>query len=151
MDQEAFIYHVPHNHFRISKSGEVYQNGGDWYYMYTSIGEVRIPEETIRRLINSSITPDQLEAEGKKINPTFKLSGSLILNRGVTLGKAIVYSKDDGKPIDNGEEDELLNQYEELSTNIEDNINNLNNQLIELNSINKKILSNKRKKKNDKK
>lgn len=151
MDQEAFIYHVPYNHFKISKSGEVYQNGGDWYYMYISIGEVRIPEETIRKLINSSITPEQLEAEGKKINPTFKLSGGLILERGVTLGKAIVYSKDDGKPIDNGEEDELLNQYEELSTNIEDNINSLNEQLNELNSINKKILSNKRKKKNGKK
>lgn len=148
MDQETHTYVVQQNKYTITKSGEVKQIGGDWYNLYTSIGEVRIPGDLIKKLVKASKSAHEIEAEGKKINDSFKLSGACILKRGTPFGDTVVYVED----IDNGkafdEDDEaLVEELQNLTRTFEEQTEILNETQERFRSVSKRILSRKKNKK----
>lgn len=112
-------YMVQRNKYTINKNGETVQVGGDWYSVYTSKGTVRIPEDVIRSLVSKGCSAREIERAGKKINDSFKLSGSIILVRGTPFGNTTIYREDNGIEESVNEVDEEtkkeLNSLIELS------------------------------------
>ena len=148
MDQETHTYVVQQNKYTVTKKGEVKQVGGDWYNIFTSAGEVRIPGDIIKKLVKKGYTPQAIEAEGKKYNDSFKLSGAVILKRGTPFGDTTVYVEDldDGRKYD-ADDETLVEEFSELTKSFEEQINYINDTQERLRSVSKKILSKKRKKK----
>ena len=142
MDLETHTYVVQQNKYTVTKSGEVKQVGGDWYNLFTSAGEVRVPGDIIKKLVKNGYTPQAIEAEGKKYNDTFKLSGAVILQRGTPFGETTVYVEDidDGRAFDKDDE-ELVDELKELSRSIEEQLNDLSDTKEKLKSVGKRILS----------
>lgn len=114
MKDEYHTYIVQRNKYTTNKDGEVVQVGGDWYSCFTSSGEVKISKETIAKLVKSSLSIKEIEKACQKIDPTFKLSGSIILKRGTPFGNANVYIEDDGRNNDEVEDNEYRDELEEL-------------------------------------
>ena len=150
MDQETHTYVVQQNKYTVTKNGEVVQVGGDWYNLFTSSGEVRVPGDIIKKLVKNGYTPQAIEVEGKKYNDTFKLSGAVILKRGTPFGDTTVYVEDldDGRKFDK-EDEELVEELTELSRSIEEQLNDSSDTQERLKTVGKKILS--KKKNNNKK
>jgi hypothetical protein len=148
MDQETHTYVVQQNQYTVTKKGEVKQVGGDWYNLYTSAGEVRVPGDIIKKLVRRGYTAQAIEAEGQKYNDTFKLSGAVILKRGTPFGDTTVYVEDidDGRKFDK-EDEELVEELTELSRSIEEQLNDLSDTQERLRTVGKKILSKKKPKK----
>ena len=112
-------YMVQRNKYTINQNGETVQLGGDWYSVYTSEGKVTVSEDVIRSLVSKGCSAKEIERAGKKINDTFKLSGSIILVRGTPFGNTTVYREDNGieesvNEVDQEMKDEL-NSLIELS------------------------------------
>ena len=149
MDRETHTYVVQQNNYTVTKSGEVKQIGGDWYNLFTSRGEVRIPGDLIKKLVRAGKDCHQIEAEGKKINDTFTLSGACILKRGTPFGDTTVYVEDidDGKAYD--EDDEVLVQeLQSLTRSYEEQVAYLTETQERVKEVSKKILLKKKNKKN---
>ncbi len=148
MDQETHTYVVQQNKYTVTKKGEVKQVGGDWYNIFTSAGEIRIPGDIIKKLVKKGYTPQAIEAEGKKYNDSFKLSGAVILKRGTPFGDTTVYVEelDDGRKYD-ADDETLVEEFSELTKSFEEQLNYINDTQERLRSVSKKILSKKRKKK----
>ena len=148
MDQETHTYVVQQNKYTVTKSGEVKQVGGDWYNIFTSAGEVRIPGDIIKKLVKRGYTPQAIEEEGKKYNESFKLSGAVILKRGTPFGDTTVYVEDidDGRRFD-ADDETLVEEFSELTKSFEEQLNYISDTQERLKSVSKKILSKKRKNK----
>ena len=150
MDQETHTYVVQQNKYTVTKNGEVKQVGGDWYNLFTSAGEVRVPGDIIKKLVKSGYTPQAIEVEGKKYNDTFKLSGAVILKRGTPFGDTTVYVEDidDGRQYDKDDE-KVVEEFTELTRSIEEGILELNDKLEQLKPVGKKLLHKKKNKRNN--
>ena len=148
MDQETHTYVVLQNNYTVTKNGEVKQVGGDWYNVFTSKGEVRVPGDIIKKLVRKGCSPQTIAEEGRKYNETFKLSGGLILERGTPFGDATVYVEDidDGRKYD-ADDETLVEELSDLTKSFEEQLSNINDTQEKLKSVSKKILSKKRKKK----
>ena len=114
MKDECHTYIVQRNKYTTNKDGEVVQVGGDWYSCFTASGEVKISKETFSKLVNSTLSIKQIERACRKIDPTFKLSGSIILKRGTPFESATIYREDDGKINDTQDNSEVKDELEEL-------------------------------------
>ncbi len=114
MKDEYHTYIVQRNKYTTNKDGEVVQVGGDWYSCFTSCGEVKISKETISKLVKSSLSIKEIEKACQKIDPTFKLSGSIILKRGTPFENASVYIEDDGTIKDDSNDHEYKEELDEL-------------------------------------
>ena len=114
MKDEIHTYIVQRNKYTTNKDGEAVQVGGDWYSCFTSCGEVKISKETIAKLVSSSLSSKEIEKACQKIDPTFKLSGSIILKRGTPFENASIYREDDGMGDDVLEDSEYRDELEEL-------------------------------------
>ena len=148
MSLDSHTYVVLQNNYTVTKDGEVKQIGGDWYNIFTSKGEIRIPGDVIKKLVRRGCTPQAIEVEGKKYNDTFKLSGGLILERGTPFGDTTVYIEDigDGREFDT-EDETLVEEFNDLTKSFEEQLSNINDTQEKLRSVSKKILSKKRTKK----
>lgn len=148
MDQETHTYVVQQNKYTVTKNGEVVQVGGDWYNLFTSSGEVRVPGDIIKKLVKNGYTPQAIEVEGKKYNDTFKLSGAVILKRGTPFGDTTVYVEDldDGRRYDK-EEEELVEEFNELSRCFEEKLSDLTDTQEQLKAVGKRMLKKRRNKK----
>ncbi len=116
---DSFTYVVKQNKYTVTKDHEVKQVGGDWYNIFTSIGSVRVNGDLINELVKKGFNCHQIEAEGKKINETFTLSGALILKRGTPFANNVVFSKDDVNlaVYDEGDYD-LYNELQSVANRI---------------------------------
>ncbi len=101
-------YMVQRNKYTVNKNGETIQLGGDWYSVYTSKGKVTVSEDVIRSLVAKGCSAKEIERAGKKINDTFKLSGSIILTRGTPFGNTTIYREDNGLTETINDEDEQM-------------------------------------------
>ena len=148
MDQETHTYVVQQNKYTVTKSGEVVQVGGDWYNLFTSSGEIRVPGDIIKKLVKNGYTPQAIEVEGKKYNDTFKLSGAVILKRGTPFGDTTVYVEDldDGRKYDK-EDEELVEEFNELSRCFEEKLSDLTDTQEQLKAVGKRMLKKRRSKK----
>ncbi len=148
MDQETHTYVVQQNKYTVTKNGEVVQVGGDWYNLFTSSGEIRVPGDIIKKLVKNGYTPQAIEVEGKKYNDTFKLSGAVILKRGTPFGDTTVYVEDldDGRKYDK-EDEELVEEFNELSRCFEEKLSDLTDTQEQLKAVGKRMLKKRRSKK----
>ena len=145
---ESFTYVVKQNNYTITKKNEVKQVGGDWYNMFTSLGEVRVNGDLINKLVKAGKDCHQIEKEGKKINDTFTLSGAFILKRGTPFGNNIVFGKENLNigVYDEGDE-ELFKELQDLTRSYDELSAYLSETQDKVKEVSKKILSKRRKKK----
>lgn len=128
-------YMVQRNKYTINKNGETIQLGGDWYSVYTSKGKVTVDESVIKDLVSRGCSAKEIERAGKKINDTFKLSGSIILERGTPFGNTTIYREDNGI-------DELVNaEDEQMKVELQSLIDMSETQSMELQYTQEKIRS----------
>ena len=135
-------YMVQRNKYTVNKNGLTVQLGGDWYSVYTSEGEVTVSEDVIRRLVSRGCSAKEIERAGKKINDTFKLSGSIILARGTPFGNATIYREYNGLDESVNEDDqEMKNELNSLIELSETQSMELQDTQEKIRSLSKKIIN----------
>lgn len=146
MNSEVNTYFVLQNNYRVTKSGKVVQNGGDFYCTYNSWGKIKISKEFIQKLVKAGMDCHQIETECRKIDETFTLTGSSIIKKGSKFGNMICVEDIDGGKNYDEDSESLVDEFQTLFRAYEEQINSLFETQEKIKELSKKMLSKKKKK-----
>lgn len=113
------VYFVPN-----SKSPS---EGGRFYNCYINrVGQLdlsKILPLNLDEIVKPDTDIDEVEEMVKKVDPTFKAAGAIILNKDETIGDVSIFRPNDGKVGVSPEEKERMDQIDNLDTQIDEKKN----------------------------